>query len=31
MRELIAIADRAMYEVKGRGGNNVEVAGEITK
>ena len=29
MRDLIAIADRAMYTVKGRGGNDVKV-GEIT-
>ncbi|MDP6296675.1 MAG: sensor domain-containing diguanylate cyclase [Candidatus Marinimicrobia bacterium] len=30
MRDLIAIADRAMYTVKGRGGNDVEV-GEVTQ
>ena len=30
MRDLIAIADRAMYTVKGRGGNDVEI-GQITQ
>ena len=29
IRDLIAIADRALYKVKSRGGNDVEV-GEIT-